>query len=102
MSEFLPYLVGALVALIVAVPAGYALARLQDRSRLSSAQSRVEEITTQAKRTGENLLKDMELRAKEEQFKKQEAFNREADKERNKLREQEQRLEKRLASEPFP
>jgi ribonuclease Y len=95
MPEFLPYLVGALVALIIAVPAGYALARLQDRSRLSSAQARVDEITNQAKKTGENLLKDMELRAKEEHFKKQEAFNREADKERNKLREQEQRLEKR-------
>ncbi len=94
-AELMPYLFGALVALIIAVPAGYALARLQDRSRLSSAQSRVEEITSQAKKTGENLLKDMELKAKEEQFKKQETFNREADRERNKLREQEQRLEKR-------
>jgi ribonucrease Y len=95
MDVFLPYLVGALAALILAVPAGYALARLQDRSRLNSAQSRVEEITTQAKRTGENLLKDMELKAKEELFKKQELFTREADRERSKFREQEQRLEKR-------
>ena len=93
--DVLPYLVGALAALILAVPAGYALARLQDRSRLNSAQSRVDEITTQAKRTGENLLKDMELKAKEELFKKQELFTREADRERGKFREQEQRLEKR-------
>jgi ribonucrease Y len=93
--DVLPYIVGALVAVIAAVPAGYAFARVLDRSRVSSAQSRVEEITSQAKKTGENLLKDMELKAKEEQFKKQETFNREADRERNKLREQEQRLEKR-------
>ncbi len=95
MDVVLPYLVGALGALILAVPLGYALARLQDRSRLNSAQSRVDEITSQAKRTGENLLKDMELKAKEELFKKQETFNREADRERGKFREQELRLEKR-------
>jgi ribonuclease Y len=93
--EFFPYLLGALVAVVVAVPAGYLVARWQDRVRLSSARSQITEITAQAKREAENILKDSELRAKDEFFKKREEFNREIEKARVETREQERRLEKR-------
>jgi ribonuclease Y len=93
--DFLPYLLGALVALLVAVPAGYALARLRDRFLVHSAQARVADLTTQARREADNILKDSELKAKDELFRKREEFNREMEAGRGELREQERRLEKR-------
>jgi len=96
MPEWLPYVLGgALAALVGALPAGYFLARLQDRSRLANAQARGAEIAAQARREADNLLKDAQLQAKEDLFKRQEEFKREMEKERGKLREQEHRLEKR-------
>jgi ribonucrease Y len=94
MDILLPYLLGALFALL-ALPTGYFIARLQDRARLSSAQSKVAEITAQAKREAENIIKDSELKAKDEFFRKREEFNREIEKARTDVREQERRLEKR-------
>jgi ribonuclease Y len=93
--ELVSFLLGALVALLVALPAGYFVARLQDRSRLSSAQAQVAEITAQARREAENILKDSELKAKDEFFRKREEFNQEIEKARSDVREQERRLEKR-------
>ena len=96
MPEWLPYaLGGALAALVGALPAGYFLARLQDRSRLTNAQTRGVEIAAQARREADNLLKDAQLQAKEDLFKRQEEFKREMEKERGKLHDQEHRLEKR-------
>lgn len=89
------YAIGALIALVAAVPAGYALARLQDRIRLSAIKTQVTEITANAKKEAENLIKDAELRAKDELFKKREEFNREIEQARTEVREQERRLEKR-------
>ncbi|HLN31785.1 MAG TPA: ribonuclease Y [Gemmataceae bacterium] len=93
--EFLPYLVGALVAVMIAVPAGYGIARFLDRSRESSARGEATKIIDQAKRQADNLLKESELKAKDEVFKKREEFNRELDQSRAEVREQERRLEKR-------
>jgi ribonucrease Y len=87
--------VAALATLLVAVPAGYGLARLQDRSRQSSARYRATEVTDQARREAENIIKDSELKAKDELFKKREEFNREIERARTEVREQERRLEKR-------
>ncbi len=84
-----------LAAAAVAVVIGYGLARLQDRFRLSSAQARVAEITTQARKEAENTLKESELKAKDELFRKREEFNREMEEARGELRDQERRLEKR-------
>lgn len=95
MGDALPYIVGALVALMLAVPLGYLLARLQDRTRLSSAQAKVSEINAQAQRDAENLVKSAELKAKEEILRKQEEFKNATEKERDELRDQERRLEKR-------
>lgn len=91
----MPYVLGALGTLIVAVPLGYLLARLLDRNRLATIQAQVAEMAVQARREADNLKKDAELRTKEEIFKRQEEFKREMEKERGVLREQEQRLEKR-------
>jgi ribonucrease Y len=95
METVLPYLLGALAALVVAVPAGYLIARVLDRSRHSSAQVDAARITDQAKIQAENILKEHELRAKDELFKKREQFNREIEQARAEVREQERRLEKR-------
>jgi ribonucrease Y len=82
-------------AALAGILAGYVLARLYDRSRLNSAQARVAEITSQAQREAENLLKTAELKAKDELFSKREEFNREIEKARSEVRDQERRLEKR-------
>jgi ribonuclease Y len=89
------YLLGALIALVIAIPLGYGLARLHDRLRLLNAQSQVAEITAQAKREAENIRIDAELKAKDEIFKKREELTREIEQGRGELREQERRLEKR-------
>jgi ribonuclease Y len=86
-------LIGA--AALVGLLAGYGVARLLDRSRLSSAQARVAEITTQARKEADNILKESELKAKDELFRKREEFNRELEQGRAELREHERRLEKR-------
>src|SRR5438552_17825425 len=95
MEFVLPYLLGALVAVLFALPAGFLIARMQDRARLNSAQAQIADITTQAKREADNILKDSELKAKDEFFRKREDFNREIEKARAEVREQERRLEKR-------
>jgi ribonuclease Y len=87
-------LLAALVALLV----GYGVARLQDRFRVSSAQARVDELTAQARKEAENLVKEAELKAKDELFKKREDFNREAETTRTKFRDEERELEKREAT----
>ncbi|HLJ97794.1 MAG TPA: ribonuclease Y [Gemmataceae bacterium] len=84
---------GALV--VVALVAGYGFARLRDRLRLISAQTKVADITAKALREAENILKDSELKAKDELFRKREEFNREMEQARSEHREQERRLEKR-------
>jgi ribonuclease Y len=83
------------LAALVALFAGYGGARLQDRFRLSSAQSRVAEITVHAQKEADNIRKESELKAKDELFQKREEFNREVEKARADMREHERRLEKR-------
>jgi ribonuclease Y len=89
------YVVGALIAAVLALPAGYFLAWLQQRRRLSSAQSEADQIISQAKIQAQNQRQEAELKAKEELFQKREEFNREMEQVRAELREQERRLEKR-------
>jgi ribonuclease Y len=80
---------------LLSLAGGYGLARLQDRRRLQSAQSRVGEITTQARKEADNILKESELKAKDELYKKREECNRELEHARGEIRELERRLEKR-------
>jgi ribonuclease Y len=95
MDIALPFLLGAVVAVLLALPAGFLVARMQDRARLNNAQAQIADITAQARREAENILKDSELKAKDEFFRKREEFNREIEKNRAEVREQERRLEKR-------
>jgi ribonuclease Y len=85
----------ACFAALVGSLAGYGVARFQDRFRLSSAQTRVLELTSHAQKEAENIRKEAELRTKDDLIQKREEFNREAEKARNEFREQERRLEKK-------
>jgi ribonucrease Y len=95
MIDPLYIVIGALTGLLVGVPGGYLVARFLDRTRQSSALAKANDITEQARREAENILRDSELQAKDELFRKREDFNREVEKARAEVREQERRLEKR-------
>jgi ribonuclease Y len=62
---------------------------------LTSAQHRVEELLSNARKESENIFKEAELKAKDEFFRQREEFNKEAEGSRGELREQERRLDKR-------
>jgi ribonuclease Y len=59
------------------------------------AKREVERVAEQARRDAERIVKDGELKAKDEAFRKREEVTRELEKTRAELREQERRLEKR-------
>lgn len=69
--------------------------RRQDRLNLASAEHRIKEMDADARSRAENILKEAELKSKDEFLKKREELNREMEAARNELREQERRLEKR-------
>src|SRR5687768_11333550 len=94
MHELWSILAG-LVGLGIGGGVTYFLVRRQDRLNIHSAENRCREILTQAERNAENLLKESELKAKDEYFKKREDFNREVEQFRQEQRDQERRLEKR-------
>lgn len=75
--------------------AGFGLARLLDQIRVNRARLTVADITAQARRDSDNLLRESELKAKDELYRKREEFTREMEMARGELREQERRLEKR-------
>lgn len=83
------------LAALVGLLAGYAVARYQDRFNVNSAQTKAADLVDQAQKRADNYLKEAELKAKDDLFGKREEFNREQEKLRNELREQERRLEKR-------
>jgi ribonuclease Y len=87
--------VTALVGLAIGGGSTWYLVRRQDRLNLHSADTRVRELVSQAEKNAENILKEAELKAKDEYFKKREDFNREAERVKHDQREQERRLEKR-------
>src|SRR5712692_398610 len=93
--DLLSFLLALILSVFIFLPAGYALARLLDRSRGYSVQARITDLAAQARREAENIIKDSELKAKDELFKKREEFNREMEKARGEIRDQERRLEKR-------
>jgi ribonuclease Y len=92
------YIIGASAAL-VGLAAGatvcYFLLRRLESQNLQNAELRAKDLITQAERNAENIVKESELKAKDELFKKREEFNREAEQVRNEQRDQERRLEKK-------
>jgi ribonuclease Y len=85
----------ALGGLVVGVTISFVLIRRADRHNLSSAENRAKELVSQAEKNAETILKDAELRAKDETFKKREDLSREIELAKNEQREHERRLEKR-------
>jgi ribonucrease Y len=83
------------LAALLGVVAGYAGARLRDRSRLTNVHVQAETITRSAREEAEKLKKEAELKAKDELYQKLEEFKRDTEQARGELREQEKRLDKR-------
>src|SRR6516162_1793450 len=81
------------LAALVALAVGFGLARLLDRFRLDNAQARVTELIEHANKEADNLLKEAELKAKDDLYKKREEADREAEQKRNELQEQQRRVE---------
>jgi len=93
--EPLWYGLTALAGLVVGGAAGYFAMRRLESQNLHSSEARAKELISQAERNAENIVKESELKAKDEFFKKREDFNRESELTRNEQREQERRLEKK-------
>ena len=93
--EYLLYGLAALAGLAVGGVAIYIWVRRLESLNLHSAEVRAKELLSQAERNAENILKESELKAKDEFFKRREEFNREAEKTRNEQKDQERRLEKK-------
>ncbi len=85
-----PLIVG-IVAAVVGLVAGF----FADRVLKGSAYKTREEILRQAERDGETLLKDQELKIKEEMLKRREALESKLDEQRSQMRTRERELDKR-------
>lgn len=68
---------------------------IANSDQVQSAKARANEIIDDARNDAQRLLKDAELRGRDEALQRRDAFNKELDQERKTLREQEKRLEKR-------
>ena len=93
--ELLWTFLGAVVGLALGAAGCFFWLRKLESQNLHSAEVRAKELIGQAERNAENILKESELKAKDEFFKKREEFNREAEQVRNEQRDQERRLEKK-------
>ncbi len=83
------------LAALLGLVAGYAAARLLDRSRLTNIRTQADAIVRLARDEAETIKKEAELKAKDDLYQQREAFNRETEQVRSELREQERRLDKR-------
>jgi ribonuclease Y len=73
----------------------YTWLRRQDKQNLDSADSRARQLVTQAEKNAENIVKEADLKAKDEFFRRREEFNREVEQFKNQQRDQERVLEKK-------
>ena len=85
----------ALLGLAIGYAVSSVLIRRQGVTNLGSAENRAKELLAHAEKNAETLLKDAELKAKDEFFKRREELAREVEQGKNEQREQERRLEKR-------
>jgi ribonuclease Y len=95
MNEVLWACLAAAAGLAAGGFASMAWHRRQERVNLNSSEARAKAIISQAEKNAENVLKEAELKAKDEFFKKREDFNTEVERVRNEHRDQERKLEKR-------
>jgi ribonuclease Y len=87
--------IGGLVGLLLGGPLGFIAKILIDKRSDVSARNRAGDILKKAEDDAKRRLADADIQAKEEIYKKREDFDKEANKTREELREQERRLEKR-------
>ena len=83
---FLEVLIYGLPALILGAAIGFGGLRLVETRRRAAAKKNADDIIVQARREAENLSKAAELKAKEENYKKQEDFDRKTNATREELR----------------
>jgi ribonuclease Y len=93
--ELLYSLGGVAAGLIAGAIACYFWIRKLESQNLHSAEVRAKELISQAEKNAENIVKESELKSKDEFLKRREEFNREADKVRNEQKDEQRRLEKR-------
>ncbi len=96
--ELLYSALAALAGLAVGGIVCYVWVRRLESQNLHGAEVRAKELISQAEKNAENILKESELKAKDEAFKRRDEFNREADKTRNEQKDEQRRLEKRQDS----
>ncbi|MSU76601.1 MAG: ribonuclease Y [Gemmataceae bacterium] len=88
-------LVGSAIGLIAGVAICFVWLRRVENQNHLNAEARSKEIISQAERNSENILKESELKAKDEFFKRREELNRDLEQSRNQQRDQERRLDKK-------
>ncbi|HZZ77505.1 MAG TPA: Rnase Y domain-containing protein, partial [Gemmataceae bacterium] len=93
--EYLLYALPAVLGLLAGAALWNIYIRKLESQNLHSAEVRARELISQAEKNAENILKESELKAKDEFFKRREEFNREAEQTRNEQKDQERRLEKK-------
>ncbi|MSQ94135.1 MAG: ribonuclease Y [Gemmataceae bacterium] len=93
--EFLWIGLGALAGLPAGATVCYFYVRRVQSQNTHNAEVRAKELVSQAEKSAENILKESELKAKDEFFKRREDYNREVEKTRNEQKDQERRLEKK-------
>ncbi|MFN6053512.1 MAG: Rnase Y domain-containing protein, partial [Planctomycetia bacterium] len=74
---------------------GFGISKLLDRAKLSGCTVQAEQIIRKAKDDSDSILRQSEIKAKEDYLKRKEEMNNEFEKTRMDLRDLEKRLEKR-------
>lgn len=93
--ESFPLLIPALVAVIIGIAAGYAAARILDKSRLQSAKADADEILKAANKEAETTKKEALLQAKDKLFQARADLENEIKERRSELSARESRLLKK-------
>jgi ribonuclease Y len=95
-------LLAGLAAGLVVAAGAYFVARAQSRSTLAGAtaladqlRKQIDQLESQARSQAENIVKQAELKAKDEMFRQRETLNREYEQKLTELRDAERRVEKR-------
>jgi len=93
--ESITYLIPALVVCLVGIAAGYAAARILDKSRMQTAKSDAEEILKTANKEAETIKKEALLQAKDKLFQSRTELENEIKDRRGELAAREARLLKK-------
>jgi len=87
--------IGVILGLALGAGAVLLILRFHGLRKITQARNQAEQILEQARSEGENIKKQIELDARNEQAKRREAFDQETEQTRSELKEKERRLTKR-------